>query len=228
MLYPYGWGDGGGGPTEEMLEFAARMGDYPGLPKLRQASAEDFLQGLHDHVWDDPRTAVWEGELYLEYHRGTYTSQARSEVGEPAGEHALHEAELWASWAGLLGAAIDGWRPDLYRSWEIVLRNQFHDILPGSSIAEVYVDQRAEHAEVLAPGRGGRLAEAQDALIGTTAGPPERTSADRLQTPCPGTRDDVATFPGRSCRPIAARSTAIDQGLPSQAGARLATIGSAR
>ena len=195
VLYPYGWGDGGGGPTEEMLEFAARMGDYPGLPKLRQASAEDFLQGLHDHVWDDPRAAVWEGEMYLEYHRGTYTSQAGVKLGNRRAEHALHEAELWASWAGLIGAAIDGWRPDLYRSWEIVLRNQFHDILPGSSVAEVYVDQRAEHAEAL------RLTEAvseaaQDAIIGTLP-LPESELALVVFDALPWRREGVATFPNQ-------------------------------
>ena len=213
VLYPYGWGDGGGGPTEEMLEFATRMGDYPGMPKLRQASAEDFLQGLHDHVWGDPRAAVWEGELYLEYHRGTYTSQAGVKRGNRRAEHALHEAELWASWAGLVGAAIDGWRPDLYRSWEIVLRNQFHDILPGSSVAEVYVDQRAEHAEAL------RLAEvvteaAQEAIIGSlpaiTAGP-SLVVFDAL----PWGREDVATFLGQ----LPADRLPVDgsgQGLPTQ------------
>ena len=134
-------------------------------------------------------------------------------MGNRRAEHALHEAELWASWAGLLGAAIDGWRPDLYRSWEIVLRNQFHDILPGSSVAEVYVDQRAEHAEAL------RLAEevseaAQDAIIGSLPLPqsgPALVVFDAL----PWRREGVATFPNQLStdrRPV----DASGQGLPTQ------------
>jgi alpha-mannosidase len=149
VIYPFGWGDGGGGPTEEMLEFARRVTDYPGLPTVKQGPLEPFLADTLERVWDNPRLAVWEGELYLEYHRGTYTSQAGVKWGNRRAEHALHDAELWASWATLLGGNGAAWRERLTRAWEIALRNQFHDILPGSSVAEVYVDQRLEHAEVL-------------------------------------------------------------------------------
>src|SRR6185437_455639 len=67
-LYAFGYGDGGGGPTEKMLEYATRLADYPGVPKTRQGNAEQFLASLKEQVWDDPNTPVWDGELYLEYH----------------------------------------------------------------------------------------------------------------------------------------------------------------
>src|SRR5260370_42006464 len=91
----------------------------------------------------------WEGELVLEYHRGTYTSQAGVKWGNRRAESLLHTVELWCAWAQTLGAYDPAWANELTWCWEMVLLNQFHDILPGSSIAEVYEDQRRQHAEVL-------------------------------------------------------------------------------
>jgi alpha-mannosidase len=164
-LYAFGWGDGGGGPTERMLEYADRLRDYPGLPAISQGQIEPFLKELGDRVLPDPRTAVWEGELYLEYHRGTYTSQARAKLDNRRADQLLRDAELWCAWASTLGKGNAKWPERLARCWEDVLLNQFHDILPGSSIGEVYQDQRRQHAAVLAT-TGGVLAEAQDALVG--------------------------------------------------------------
>jgi alpha-mannosidase len=147
-LYSFGYGDGGGGPTEKMLEFADRLADYPGVPKTTQGSAEQFLAALREQVWDDPNTPVWDGELYLEYHRGTYTSQARVKWDNRRSELLLREAELWCSWAQVLGRMDPTWQVTLTEAWELVLLNQFHDILPGSSIGDVYVDQRRQHAQV--------------------------------------------------------------------------------
>ena len=146
VLYPFGWGDGGGGPTEQMLEMAARMRAYPGLPAVRQGSAGAFLKQLHERAIDDPRTPVWDGEMYLEYHRGVYTSQAGVKAGNRRCEHDLHDAELWVSWAAARGAAVADWQARLGEAWELLLVNQFHDILPGSSIGDVYVDQAHDHA----------------------------------------------------------------------------------
>jgi len=164
-LYSFGWGDGGGGPTERMLEYADRLADYPGVPRLAQGNADHFLRRLKERVWDDPRTAVWDGELYFEYHRGTYTSQARVKWDNRRSELLLREAELWCSWARVLGAANQSWQSILTHAWEIVLLNQFHDILPGSSIGEVYEDQRRHHAEVREAAEE-LLAEAQQAVAG--------------------------------------------------------------
>jgi alpha-mannosidase len=148
VLYPFGWGDGGGGPTAEMLEVAERLAAYPGLPALRQGAVGPFLRQLHDRLMADPLAPVWDGEMYLEYHRGVYTSQAGVKAGNRRGEHALHDAELWTALAVLQGAAASQWKAQLDEAWKLLLLNQFHDILPGSSIAEVYVDQAAQHARV--------------------------------------------------------------------------------
>jgi alpha-mannosidase len=164
-LYAFGWGDGGGGPTEQMLEYADRLRAYPGLPAVSQGNAEQFLKRLGDRVLRDPRTPIWEGELYLEYHRGTYTSQARAKWDNRRADHLLRDAELWCAWAAVLGHANSSWNERLTRCWEDVLLNQFHDILPGSSIGDVYKDQRRQHAAVIATA-GGVLAEAQDELVG--------------------------------------------------------------
>ncbi len=172
VLYPFGFGDGGGGPTEEMLEAAARMQAYPGLPAVRQGSAVEFLKDLHARLIANPRTPVWDGEMYLEYHRGVYTSQAGAKAGNRRGEHALHDAELWASWAAARGADSSRWQARLAEAWELLLLNQFHDILPGSSVGEVYADQARDHAHVRELAAEVRR-EAQDELAPRVAGPDE-------------------------------------------------------
>lgn len=173
VLYPFGHGDGGGGPTAEMLEMARRMAAYPGLPPLTPAPAGPFLQALHDRLFADSETPVWDGELYFEHHRGVYSSQAGVKAGNRRGEHALHDAELWAVWAASRGAATPGWQTSLAKAWELLLLNQFHDILPGSSIGEVYQDQARDHARVQA--LAGRVRhEAQTALAAGMAGTEDR------------------------------------------------------
>ncbi len=162
-LYSFGFGDGGGGPTEQMLEYAARLRDYPGLPRVSQTSVGTYLATLSDRILHDAKAPVWEGELYLELHRGTYTSQGRVKWNNRRAEHVLHDAELWCAWAALFDRDQTARRERLTACWEDVLLNQFHDILPGSSIGEVYEDERRQHASVLATA-GGVLAEAQDAI----------------------------------------------------------------
>lgn len=143
-VYPFGHGDGGGGPTEEMLERAARVADLEGMPKVEMAPARAFLDRLEE---EGGRLASWVGELYLELHRGTYTSQARTKAGNRRGEVALYEAEIWSTLAGTAGeqataATIDG-------AWRTLLFNQFHDILPGSGINWVAREAEEDHAKVL-------------------------------------------------------------------------------
>jgi alpha-mannosidase len=146
ILYLYGHGDGGGGPTEEMVEAAQAMRDLPGFPHVSLGRADEFFDRLHARVWDDERLPTWSGDLYFEMHRGTYTSQARTKRGNRDGELALREAEWADAWAVLDGAPSR--QAELDDAWITVLRNQFHDILPGSSIPRVYVDAAAEHAAV--------------------------------------------------------------------------------
>ncbi|MDX2111857.1 MAG: alpha-mannosidase [Verrucomicrobiota bacterium] len=166
-LMIYGYGDGGGGPTKSMLELAKRFEDFEGLPKLKQERLADFLPKAEKDAKDLP---VWMGELYLELHRGTYTTQARTKRGNRKGEQSLREAEFFDTLDFALngagsGKSISALAPDravydvyvrddaevrrghtgaLDRAWKLLLLNQFHDILPGSSIAWVYQDNQKD------------------------------------------------------------------------------------
>ncbi|MGW1543623.1 alpha-mannosidase [Streptomyces sp. NPDC002309] len=144
-LAPFGHGDGGGGPTREMMERARRLADLEGSAKVRVEHPDAFFAAAREEYPDAP---VWAGELYLELHRATYTTQARTKQGNRRSEHLLREAELWATTAALHvpGHAYPYERLD--RLWKTVLLHQFHDILPGSSIAWVHREAEAEYARV--------------------------------------------------------------------------------
>ncbi|MFE9477401.1 alpha-mannosidase [Streptomyces spororaveus] len=164
-LVPFGWGDGGGGPTREHLARARRQRDLEGSPKVRIESPDAFFEKAHAEYGDAP---VWAGELYLELHRGTYTSQAKTKQGNRRSESLLREAELWAATAAV---RIEGYAypyQDLERIWKTVLLHQFHDILPGSSIAWVHREARETYGAVREELRGIILA-AQQALAGQGA-----------------------------------------------------------
>jgi alpha-mannosidase len=139
-LMVFGHGDGGGGPTAEMLERLRRARDIHGLPQTAVRSPVEFFDALEADA-NDLRTVV--GELYFELHRGTYTSQAAIKRGNRRCEGALHDAELLSA---LVGDEYP--REELTRLWQTLLLNQFHDILPGTSITEVNVRARADLAEV--------------------------------------------------------------------------------
>jgi alpha-mannosidase len=135
-LLVFGWGDGGGGPTAEMLETLTRVEDLQDVPRTTIGDPEAFFRTLAgEGEW--PEVV---GELYLEYHRGTYTTQARTKRASRRAERALHDAELLAAVAG---AACD-----LTGAWQTLLLNHFHDILPGSSIGEVHARAEQDLAEV--------------------------------------------------------------------------------
>lgn len=145
-LVPFGHGDGGGGPTREMIAAAHRTADLEGSPKVRLGSAREFfLEAEADYTG----LPVWVGEMYLELHRGTYTSQARTKAGNRRSEHLLREAELWCSTAAVrAGDSYEYPAAELKRLWRLVLLQQFHDILPGSSIAWVHQDAERNYAAV--------------------------------------------------------------------------------
>ncbi|MFF2387985.1 alpha-mannosidase [Agromyces sp. NPDC058104] len=143
-LVPFGYGDGGGGPTREMLASAQRTASLEGSPQVRLSSPREFFEAAETEY---PAPPVWAGELYLEFHRGTYTSQARTKRGNRRSEHLLREAELWATTAAVRGAA-DYPKAELDEAWRTVLLQQFHDILPGSSIAWVHREAERRYAEV--------------------------------------------------------------------------------
>jgi alpha-mannosidase len=145
-LVPFGYGDGGGGPTREMLAAASRTADLEGSPRVRIGSAESFFRQAEEEYTTLP---VWVGEMYLELHRGTYTSQAETKRGNRRSEHLLREAELWCATAAVRsGGSFAYPAVELKRLWRLVLMQQFHDILPGSSIAWVHQDAERNYAAV--------------------------------------------------------------------------------
>ena len=145
-LIPFGYGDGGGGPTREMLGRARRTRDLEGSPQVTVETPRAFFEKAEAEYADAP---VWAGELYLEIHRGTYTSQARTKQGNRRSEHLLREAELWATTAAVRGL-VDYPYAALGAAWKTVLLQQFHDILPGSSIAWVHREAADNYARVAA------------------------------------------------------------------------------
>jgi alpha-mannosidase len=140
----YGWGDGGGGPTREMIASARRARSLDGSPVVELGTPEDFFARAKAEYEHPP---VWSGELYLELHRGTYTSQARTKQGNRRSEHLLREAELWATTAAVRTEAEYPY-DELDAAWQTVLLQQFHDILPGSSIAWVHREAERNYAVV--------------------------------------------------------------------------------
>ena len=143
-LVPFGWGDGGGGPTREMIAAAQRTANLEGSPKVKMGSADEFFDQAKAEYDNFP---VWRGEMYLELHRGVLTTQHRTKHGNQRNEALLREAELWASYATLkLGVAYPSEK--LAEIWESVLLMQFHDILPGTAIAWVYREVENRHAQI--------------------------------------------------------------------------------
>ncbi|MCE0483162.1 MAG: alpha-mannosidase [Methylacidiphilales bacterium] len=141
----FGYGDGGGGPTEEMVERLARMKNLQGLPEIEIRTPRDFFQRCEKDITDP---IVWSGELYFELHRGTYTTQAANKRDNRRSEEVLHDAEFLSAIAALeKGPAYP--HAAINHLWELVLLNQFHDIIPGSSITHVYDDSAKDYAEIL-------------------------------------------------------------------------------
>ena len=145
ILISYGYGDGGGGPTREMLETSMRMEKgVTGLPKVRQEFSRTFFDELNERVKDHKRLPTWEGELYFEYHRGTYTSMARNKRSNRKSEFGMMDLELISVLADKM---VEYPYEDIDKLWHGILINQFHDILPGSSIKEVYEVTKREYEE---------------------------------------------------------------------------------
>ena len=161
-LVPFGWGDGGGGPTREMLAAARRTRDLEGSPTVELSTPQRFFEAAEA---EHPSPPVWSGELYLEFHRGTYTSQARTKRGNRRSERLLREAELWAATAAVRNAAPYPYA-ELDQAWRTVLLLQFHDILPGTSIAWVHQEAERRHART-AHALTGLIDEAVRAIAGS-------------------------------------------------------------
>lgn len=147
-ILTFGYGDGGGGPTARHLEMARRGAKgIPGGPNLKIDFAGDYLKRLEKRMENRRDVPTWQGELYLEFHRGTYTTMARNKRSNRQCEFLYENAELLSTTAGALwGEKFP--KDALHRGWEMILTNQFHDIIPGSSIKEVYDQSDIDYAEV--------------------------------------------------------------------------------
>ena len=152
VLLTYGYGDGGGGPTREMVETLKRYEHgFPGVPAARPGKALDYFQELEERVAGNKRLPTWVGELYYEVHRGTYTSMARNKKYNRKAEFLYTTAEWIATLRKLLLGTFYPWE-ELHNGWKGILLNQFHDVLPGSSIKEVYDDTDEIYHQVFATG----------------------------------------------------------------------------
>ncbi|MCW2914621.1 MAG: alpha-mannosidase [Actinomycetia bacterium] len=200
-LLPFGHGDGGGGPTREMLERARRLRDLEGSPRVVIEAPDAFFAAARAEY---PEAPVWSGELYLELHRATFTSQARTKAGNRRSEHLLREAELYSTAAAIhTGFAYP--YEQLDRLWKVVLLHQFHDILPGSSIAWVHREAEATYAQV-----AKELESIIDAATGALAGQGE---VPWVFNASPRSRTEVVELPG---------SLPVFAEVPASSGGRLA------
>ncbi len=144
FLLPFGYGDGGGGPSRDHIEFCLREKNLEGVPQVKFDTPKNFFDALEQ---DGEERPTYVGELYFQAHRGTYTSQAAIKKGNRQNETGLGLAEFWSAAANALkGEKYPA--EDLEKTWKLLLVNQFHDILPGSSIGRVYERARKEHAHI--------------------------------------------------------------------------------
>ncbi|MEM9232125.1 MAG: glycoside hydrolase family 38 C-terminal domain-containing protein [Pseudomonadota bacterium] len=179
----FGYGDGGGGPTKELLAKARAFEAMPGMPRLKLSTVREALAALEQNPEPWPK---WTGEHYLEGHRGVYTSQGWIKRANRKAERALHEAEAIAAMAGT--------RPDLTDAWKLLCLNQFHDVVTGTSVPEVYEDARRDYRRI--------QARAEDAVAEATAA----LAASQAQL--------VSVLPTRGARTVVEQS---DLGRPGQA-----------
>jgi alpha-mannosidase len=170
-----------------MLENLRELAAFPGMPRARQRPAIDFFRDLEAN--SGPGLPTWNGELYLELHRGTYTTQSRNKRANRKSEFLLHDAEFLAT----LAARVDPGRAypaaTFTEAWKLVCLNQFHDIIPGSSIGAVYADSQKQYAEI-----GAMAGAARDAALATIAA---RTGGDVIiANPTSFSRRDPAWIAG--------------------------------
>lgn len=185
-LMAYGWGDGGGGPTRDHIQSIRAMTAFPGLPQHQPSRAREFYELLERKYGESLHT--WRGELYLETHQGTLTSQTRIKRAMHDAEALMHDAEFLAAYASLLDSGYAYPHDDFDWAWHVICLNQFHDILPGSSIDGVYVDAVAELGEVME-----RIGEVKDAALDAIAA---QFDADSIVVnTLPVTRRSLVTLP---------------------------------
>ncbi len=197
MLWLPGVGDHGGGPSRDMWEVKKRWQASPFFPKIESSTAENYLQQVKQCLAQSPQSPpTWEQDLYLEFHRGCYTSHADQKAYNRQSENLLYEAELWSACASLLTPTPYP-QSELEASWKKVLLNQFHDILPGTSIPEVFVSANQDWQTAIAAGKD-LIDRALEMLTSAIAwGPPPHPQAKPLVifNPLPGDHSAVLELP---------------------------------
>ncbi len=191
-IVTFGFGDGGGGPTAEDLEYLRRSEKgIPGIPRSEIKFAGEFLHSLEEKIRDNPRLPAWHGELYLEFHRGTYTSISKNKRNNRKCEFLYMDAEnLSVMTQKLFGADFPKAR--LKEGWEEILNNQFHDVIPGSSIGEVYAQCDIDYARIREIGEDTRNAAETKIAENLRAG------AYAVFNPHSFTADGIVTVDGKS------------------------------
>ncbi len=190
LLMAYGFGDGGGGPTLEMLENLELMDDFPALPQVQHSSVKKFFEAI-EPVQSSKMMPVWNGELYLEYHRGTYTTQALMKKNNRKSEFLIHDVEFLASLASILDDQYQYPSIELNESWKTICLHQFHDILPGSSIGDVYKEANQTFQAL-----NGRMHQLQRDALDVIR---KYYSADiLLVNPTPFPRNDLVLIPTKN------------------------------
>lgn len=190
LLISYGFGDGGGGVNRDMLENRRRIDKIPGLPSLKPSTAAEYFRNLHKTVENtDQFVPTWDGELYLEYHRGTYTSQGYNKRMNRKMELLYRKTE----WLTVMNAIAQGSleyakQEELTRGWKHILTDQFHDIIPGSSIHEVYEDSRKDYEYI----EGVAKAVEKDAMQCLTR---EQEDTYTVWNASAWTRDEIVEIP---------------------------------
>ena len=200
-IYLFGWGDGGGGPDDDMLEALDRLEDLQGMPRVTVRTPDELFDRLESL---GPTLHTLSGELYFELHRGTLTTQARTKRLNRLAEHALAELELLAAHRTVTGDDPPS-RADLERLWTTVCLHQFHDDLPGSSITPVYERTEQELAEVI--GEANTLARRA----------PHVTDRTALLNTTSHARTDVVEASNGSLRLVASGPFALAQPAPEPA-----------
>lgn len=216
-LAPTGWGDGGGGTTREMLARAHRLADLEGSPRAVMESADAFFERAMAEL---PDPEVWRGELYLELHRAAFTTQHKTKQGNRRNQRLLTEAELWSATASLRAGFAYPYEA-LDELWQEVLLLQFHDILPGTSIAWVHREAEERHAHITERLRGiisdalaalGVRAAAEGPLAINASGVGQRgVSALSVAAPAAAVAVDAASKPGQFTLDSEAVSVVIDE-----------------
>ena len=178
------------------------MGEMPGLPQVKQSSVRKFFESI-EPAKSSRMMPVWNGELYLEYHRGTYTTQARNKKANRKSEFLMHDSEFLAVYAALLDPNYAYPAPEFTQAWQTICLNQFHDIIPGSSIGPVYEESLAQYAQLAKD-----VAEVQVRALRSLA---TRLGGDvLLANPAPFARHDLAFVPGESVSGLALNGKALD------------------